>query len=435
MQRALVVAVALALAAGSAVGGCPFPNYNIGEECCNFFGEFCAGACWNSGCLTDCDKGKFGSGLQASCLGTDAHYNCCPNGSKCKSECKALSGECCCTGELVEIISLSGVLYSQTQTSAPDASSMQVTLVNKGTNAGSAGASAPSLTTTLTTTQTSSWTLQSATKISISAKVKAGVPFVGEGEFTVGAEETFSYGETKTTTMTQNVMIDTGKDTIPPFSRKVWEFAGDIQVLNVAFTALAEIRTDCGGTVTQTVNGNMKISGITSFIKGNYQKLAGPTVPIECRSPFDLNITEQLDTKFCPEAPSARCVDNVLCKRVGLHTGTCCAPGKLYGCCNVAEAHPTCGNRYPADTVVCPAASGYFDECCKAPSVAAAHAAHSDEDASFDVHVRFSSGAQQKQEPAPIAAPEPTYSVHIPVVPVRVVLANATQERRRPTLR
>ncbi len=48
MQRALVDAVAVALAAGSALGCDP---YNVGDECCNIFGKDCSCPCpcWNAG--------------------------------------------------------------------------------------------------------------------------------------------------------------------------------------------------------------------------------------------------------------------------------------------------------------------------------------------------------------------------------------------------
>jgi hypothetical protein len=48
--------------------------------------HFRAGPCWNAGCLTECDKGKYGDGLKVSCLGSDGYYNCCPNGSMCKPQ-------------------------------------------------------------------------------------------------------------------------------------------------------------------------------------------------------------------------------------------------------------------------------------------------------------------------------------------------------------
>jgi len=436
MQRTLVVTVALALAAGSALGCDP---YNVGDECCNIFGKNCAGPCWNAGCLTECDKGKYGDGLKVSCLGSDGLYNCCPNGSMCKPQCEAGKGGCCCTGAVVEIISLGQITYDwSSQSSAPDASSTQVTLVNQGLNAGATDASAPSLTTTVTNSQSSSWTFESTTKISVEAKVTAGVPFFGEGEVKFGAEQTFKYSETQTSTNTLQVVIDTGKDIIPPMSRKVWEFAASMQVVNVPFTAQAVATTDCGGTVNTQVRGTMKLSGIASFVQGRYSKLAGPTVPIECASPFGLTVQQQLTTLFCPSAPSDQCADNVLCKRAGLVSGTCCAPGAMSGCCAKADAHPTCGSRYPAGSVICPAANGFFDSCCFASSAQGVAAVRSAAGASFNVRVRLDSVAQ-KQEPASSTVPESIYThaaVHsLPPVIEQVVALNMTQERRRPSMR
>lgn len=431
MPRTLVVAVALALAAGSALG---CTDYNIGGDCCNAFGKNCAGPCWNAGCLTVCSQD------QVSCPGSDSQYNCCPSGSMCKPQCEAgANGGCCCTGAVVEIITVDQITYDWgSQSSAPDASSTQVRLVNQGLNAGATDASAPSLTTTVTNTQSSSWTFESTTKLSVEAKVTANVPFFGGGEVKFGAEQTFKYSDTQTSTNTLQVVIDTGKDVIPPMSRKVWEFAASMQVINVPFTAHAVATTDCGGTVDTQVQGTMKLSGIASFVQGQYQKLAGPTVPIECASPFGLPIQQQLTASFCPSAPSDQCADNVLCKRAGLVSGTCCAPGAMSGCCANVDAHPTCGSLYPAGSIICPAASGFFASCCFASSAQGVAAVGTEAGASFDVSIRLDSVAQ-KQEPAPSTAPESIYThaaVHVlPPVVHQIVALNMTQERRRPSLR
>ncbi len=436
MQRALIMTVSLALAASRALA---CDSYNVGDECCNVFGKDCSGPCYNAGCLTECDKGTYGDGLKVSCPGSDGHYNCCPTGSMCKPQCDALSGGCCCTGAVVEIISIGQITYDwASQSSAPDSSSTQVTLVNQGTNAGATDTSAPSLTTTVTNTQSSSWTVESTTTISVEATVTAGVPFFGEGQVKIGAVETFKYGTTSTSSNTLQVVIDTGKDVIPPMSRKVWEFAASMQVINVPFTAQAVATTDCGGTVNTQVQGTMKLSGIASFVQGRYSKLAGPTVPIECASPFDLTVQQQLTTLFCTAAPSDQCADNVLCERAGLLSGTCCAPGAMSGCCAKAEAHPTCASKYPAGSVICPAANGFFDSCCFDTSAPRALAVRSDASASFSVLVRLDSVAH-KQELAPSAAPKPSYkrtAAHaLPYAVEQVVALNMTQERRRPRMR
>ena len=137
-------------------------------------------------------------------------------------------------------------------------------------------------------------------------------------------------------------------------------------------------------------------------------------------------------------APSDQCADNVLCKRAGLVSGTCCAPGAMSGCCAKADAHPTCGSRYPAGSVICPAANRFFDSCCFASSAQGVAAVRSDAGASLDVRMRLDSVAQ-KQEPAPSTAPESIYThaaVHsLPPAIEQVVALNMTQERRCPSMR
>jgi hypothetical protein len=223
-------------------------------------------------------------------------------------------------------------------------------------------------------------------------------------------------------------------------SRKVWEFAASMQVVSVRFTAQAVATTDCGGRVNTQVRGTMKVAGIASFVQGRYSKLAGPTVPIECASPFDLTVQQQLTTLFCPAAPSDQCAENVLCKRAGLVSGTCCAPGAMSRCCAKVDAHPTCGPQYRAGSIIYPPANGFIDPCCFALSAQGVAAVHSDAGASFDVRVRLDLVAQE-QEPAPIMAPEsivpPSESGCrvCPLIVEPVVALNLTQERRRPSMR
>jgi hypothetical protein len=439
MQRALLVVVSLALSAGNA-RGCPFPHYNVGSDCCNIFGGNCAGPCWNRGCLTTCDRGKYGDGFKVSCPGSDGYYNCCPNGSMCKPQCEAQTGGCCCTDELVEIISMDQITYDwDRQSSAPDASSTRVTLVSEGLNAGPTDASAPSLTTSVSNSQSSSWSVESTTKLSVEATITAGVPFF-DGTLKIGAEQTFAYTTTRTSTNTVAVTIETGQDTIPPMSRKVWEFAAGMRVVSVPFTAQAVATTDCGGTRTTQVEGLMRLSGIASFVKGRYTKLVGPTVPIECESPFGLPVAGQINTPFCPSAPSEQCADNVLCLRAGLVSGKCCGARRMKGCCARAKAHPLCKKKYPAGSVICPSATGFFDACCFATSPGGKRMVprHGNASASFHLHLRLDSS---NNEPATSTAPGPTRVIKTPpptrAVPLfieRVVALNMTQDRRRPSV-
>jgi len=356
MRSSIIFAVVLS-ALQSNVLGCS--DWHWG--CCNIAGQNCDGPCWNAGCATNCPAGNGNA-----CPGNDGYFNCCPDGSTCKdpSACAAQKGECCCTGAAVEIISLSNIEYDwNSHSSTPDDISAQIYLLNEGENFGSSDSSAPKLAQTISTSQTSSWSFESDTKISVEAKVTAGIPFFGEGELKIGAEETFKYSEEKTTSSSISINIDTGSDTIPAYSRRVWEFSAEMTIINVPFTATATVTTDCGTQTTTTINGNMKLSGVASFTQGKYVKKAGPVVPVECSSPFGILVDDQQSVNFCPTTPSIYCNDNILCRRAGLIEGVCCAPGSMDGCCAQAEAHPVCSS-YKNGTLICPSPHGYIDPCC-----------------------------------------------------------------------
>jgi hypothetical protein len=149
-------------------------------------------------------------------------------------------------------------------------------------------------------------------------------------------------------------------------------------------------------------------------------------------------VQQQLTTLFCPVAPSDQCADNVLCKRAGLVSGTCCAPGAMSGCCAKVDAHPSCASKYPKGSVICPAASGFFDTCCFASSAKALAVTHSSSSAAFDVHMRLDPIARE-QEPGLSAERKPSDkradALAAPPVAEHVVALNMTQERRRPSMR
>jgi hypothetical protein len=447
MWSALVVAVLLALLSAWGAHGCS--PYVISSTCCNMFGKNCDGPCWNQGCKTHCEAypGKTLACPQIDMNGEQlighAYYNCCPTYSACMTTTCTVSPDgsttCCCTGAAGEIMSISDFTYDWgSMKDAPDTTSTQVTLVNQGMNDGETESGAPSLQVQVTTVQASSWSTEESTKISVDATVKANIPFFHESSIKFGAEQVFKYGTKIKYTDTIAVTIATGMDMIPPYSFKVWEFAGSLKVINVPFTARAEAVTDCGLPIFTTVKGTMQLAGIASFVQGHYIKKAGPTVPIECTSPFDFTVQEQLIMDFCPAVASAKCVDNVLCKRMGI-TGTCCAAGGLNGCCSTVDAHPLCAGKYPAGSVVCPTGHGIFDKCCDALAAngTGLAAAHNNATASFSVHVRLD--AREQPEPNKSAEPDPTETpaalFTVPPAAVHVVVLQTKAQEHRPAMR
>ena len=115
------------------------------------------------------------------------------------------------------------------------------------------------------------------------------------------------------------------------------------------------------------MKGHASISGFASFTDSDIKKIVGKTIPIECKSPEGISVTDQMNMDFCNADPSDQCVDNALCVRGGLKTGQCCKPGAMATCCARIEAHPKCKGKYPAGSVICPAADGHLDACCLDP--------------------------------------------------------------------
>jgi len=345
--------------AGMASRATACSDFKVG--CCNIIGGNCDGPCWNAGCATVCT-----GSTPTACLNSGGDlYDCCPAGSQCRSSCDARSTSCCCDPNDQQIISISNVQYDLNNISEEtDPSAIRTAITNKGENYGPAVAAAPSLNVRLSSTQTTSWSFTSTTKISASATFKAGLPFVTSGKVTLGLEEDLAYGTSGSTTQQLDITINTGQDYIQPYSRQVWEFSSDMKIFHIPFTAQATVQDDCGTTSQKPITGTAQVSGVAAIIEGAYTKIAGPSVPVECKSPFDTPVEQQSQVQWCPSGTSSQCSDHVLCLREGLTSGTCCAPGQLDGCCAMAAAHTPSCDSHAAQDVICPSPSGVFDPCC-----------------------------------------------------------------------
>ncbi len=351
--------------AANCAAGCPFPDYRIGGSCCNTFGCNCDGPCWNAGCSTACQQGKY-PGRTTSCPGNDGHYNCCPSGSKCKSSktCSAKRGECCCTGGGREITHIDSLEYDfGNATRIPDATASRVRIQYKGKNDGPNPHPVGSVDSTVSSTQTNEWSFQSSTTISAKATISAGIPLFEKGQLEVGVTETLGYGEKHTQSVGATLRITLGTDEIPPYSNQSYVFEASMYQYQIPFTAVAEVIDDCGTKSSEQVSGTTKLSGVASFTDGEFSKIIGPAVPVECREPFDTPIEKQRGTAFCSSGPL--CADNALCVRYGQTTGTCCAKGSEQPCCAVAAANKACIEQgYDPDRQLCPSVNGNFAPCC-----------------------------------------------------------------------
>ncbi len=339
-------------------------KYQVGSKCCNVVGCNCDGPCWNAGCQTVCQQGQY-PGRTVSCPGNDGYYNCCLTGSQCKSSasCSAKNGQCCCTGGGRQIISISEVEYDFKNAKAgPDTTSAQVFYKYKGENAGPAPRPVGSIETSITSTQTDAWTFESTTEISATAKVQAGIPFFGQGELQLGVKQTFKYGETHTTSVSTTLKVNLGNDEIPAFSYQQYQFNAAMFQYNIPFKATATVINDCGQQSSEAITGSTRLSGIASFTAGEFSKVVGPAVPVECTPPFDTPIQDQKNGKFCSSGPL--CSQNAICKRLGL-SGECCVAGAERPCCAVAAGNPGCLSLgYKPTDQICPAPNGTFASCC-----------------------------------------------------------------------
>ena len=185
----------------------------------------------------------------------------------------------------------------------------------------------------------------------------------------IGATETLTYGESGSKSSAIAASVDTGGNTIAPYSYQMFVFKSTMKVFNVPFTATGTMTNGCGQTKTQTVTGQARVSGVASFATGEVSKIVGPAVPVECNKPFSTPIDQQTKTNFCPNSGGPACADNALCVRYQPdRTGTCCDPTKLDPCCAVAKAQPSCSGYSPT-SAMCPNSRGAFHPCCSGVSL------------------------------------------------------------------
>lgn len=339
-------------------------RYRTGSQCCNVVGCNCDGPCWNAGCQTECQRGTY-PGRPVSCPGNDGYYNCCPAGSQCQDsgKCSARNGECCCTGGGRQIISISDLEYDFKNAKAgADTTAAQVYYRYKGENAGPAPRPVGSIETSITSTQTDEWSFESSTEISATAKVQAGIPFFGQGELQLGLKQTFNYGEKHATSVSTSLKVNLGDDEIPAFSYQQYQFNAAMFQYKIPFTATAVVINDCGQRSTETIVGSTRLSGIASFTAGEFSKIVGPAVPVECTPPFNTPIQDQKNGKFCSSGPL--CSQNAVCARLGL-SGNCCVAGEERPCCAVAAGNSECLSMgYKPTDQICPAPNGTFASCC-----------------------------------------------------------------------
>jgi len=344
-------------------------GYKIG--CCNIFGANCAGPCWNSGCETDCQEGKF-PGKTVACLGNDHKHTCCPTGSGCIT--KVPASQTCCSQDFKEIVEVSEFKYQFDKAgSSLDSQAAQLKVIFQGSNAGFEPQDIGTVSQTLTATQTTGWTFSSATALSVKTTISTGIPFVFEGKIELTATETLTYGKTSTTTSSIAVAINTGGNKIAGNSRQLFKFKSKRQVFSVPFTARATFQNQCGDKKTEIISGDAQISGVASFASGEILKLVGPAVPYECKIPFDVPIDEQSSFEFCPGSGGLQCSMNPLCARYEIKPpqgDICCDPKNPFSCCAVAEAHASCKSMgFDSNDVICPSRQGKFHPCCSGAKV------------------------------------------------------------------
>ena len=173
-----------------------------------------------------------------------------------------------------------------------------------GVNKGATPQEVGSVSETVSSTQETSWSFDSETEMSVSTTFETGLPFVAEGKIEIGLKQTFKKGKSGSRTKSIDVNIDTGSNTIAPFSRQQFQFRAQMTVFTVPFTATATKRNQCGKTKKGKISGSARISGVASFATGHFTKVIGPAVPIECKSPFNTPIKMQRKKDFCPKGGS-----------------------------------------------------------------------------------------------------------------------------------
>lgn len=362
----LLVLVSLPTATASC---CEIFDSNVGSDCCNIFACNCEGPCWNRGCKTVCQKGKY-PGRPVPCAGNNNKYVCCPEDSQCVPNCKAGEQNCCCTsGKDKTIISIKNVVYDFTKASKEPSTAAVVSVKYSGTNRGPNSNPVGKVTSSISYKQTTSLSLTTGTKISVSTKIEAGIPFFADGQIQTTVEQSFTNGETQSKEITTQIAIDTGNDLIPPYSYQTYQFDAKMFSFKIPFKATVVIQDQCGTQTTTTSDGIADLDGVAQFVDADFNKEVGPAIPVECTSPFNTPIKEQSSTNFCSKG-SDSCMDNALCIRFGLDSdkGCSCAVGieqTPNPCCAYAKAHPAClAAGFDPTSVLCPTPKGGFLSCC-----------------------------------------------------------------------
>jgi len=378
-----------------------------GGPCCGTCVAVCMGGCCKSGwkccphdkcCENDypvccdewcCSAGYCSSGgttheccAEANMVG--CKNGCCPQGSKCTT-----NGNCCNPSKMSAITAVTKIQYCATSemTSSGtckepfDPSSFMnyvgmstgsaagfVTESEWAVNEGSTPEGVGTIKVTYGMTQETTQSYETSIGFTEGCQVTAGIPDVDNEQVSFSSTQTFTNGNTNSKSTTTTMEFDFGSKTIAPFSRQMYTFNASLFTLKIPFVATVTMLDACGGSHEKYVAGNSSTSGIAGFAVGKATDYDGPVVPVECTGNGTNNV-------WCP-GMGATCSSNPLCERYDITTpnGDCCPTqtqaGEYYPCCAIAQAHPSCiQNGWPADTMLCPALSGVFDECCDGADV------------------------------------------------------------------
>lgn len=337
-------------------------RYSIGGKCCNVFGCKCEGPCWNAGCRTTCPPKR------KACPGNDRKYNCCSQDSpKCRPSSLCAAGErgCCCKGTQKTIIEFTEFQWDVDNVKmVEDATATKLAYSYKASNYGSKSSPVGSVSFSVTETQDTTITTGTSTSISASTTVNTGVPFVANGQVEFSIDRTWTYDSAETRSVAIEVTIESGSDEIPPYSNQEFRFNSEMFIARIPFKATAIIVNDCEEQSTEAVIGSASVSGVASFAEGQFTKVIGPAIPMECEAPWKIPIALQSKYSFCM-GQGTTCASNTLCERYQIMDGDCCPKqdGEYSPCCAAAGGHPDCSD-YPPETLLCPTEQGKFHPCC-----------------------------------------------------------------------
>jgi hypothetical protein len=302
-----------------------------------------------------------------ACPSSGNRYNCCAEGQQCRENCDLNTmTTCCCTEDSYEIVEVFGFNYGKPYEVEDPFRNRLVTTAD-ASNFGASPQPIGALTAEFITEQTSTITWNSGLKLTASAKVKSGWPFLAEGEITYGAEVSGGYSDGRTESKKTSVKFDTSNTIVPAYSYTTFEFQGESTTYEIPFTATGREVNQCGQSREAQVSGSAVVKGVAAVSQAKYTKLIGPTVPIECTRPTG-SVAEQNrysdDIGYC-DGSGPWCFQHAVCKRVGLGFSSdfCCSPGSMKPCCAQAEAHPACSGYAPTD-ILCPSRTGAFAACC-----------------------------------------------------------------------